>query len=30
MRLRTPADAQRPAVKRVVRQAFKLGGVRER
>ncbi len=26
VRLRTPADAERPAVKRIVRQAFKLGG----
>jgi hypothetical protein len=25
VRLRTPADAQRPALKRIVRQAFKLG-----
>ena len=25
--LREPADAERPAVKRLVRQAFKLGGV---
>jgi len=24
--LRTPADAERPAVKRLVRKAFKLGG----
>ena len=29
IRLRTPVDAERPAVKRVVRQAFKLGGVRK-
>ena len=27
MRLPTPADAEKPAVKRMVRQAFKLGGV---
>lgn len=27
-RLRTPADAERPAVKRIVKQAFKLGGAR--
>ena len=27
VRLRTPADAERPAVKRIVRQAFKLGGI---
>jgi hypothetical protein len=26
IRLRTSADAERPAVKRLVRQAFKLGG----
>lgn len=26
IRLRTPADAERPAVKRLVRRAFKLGG----
>jgi hypothetical protein len=26
IRLRAPADAERPAVKRLVRQAFKLGG----
>jgi len=26
IRLRAPADAERPAVKRIVRQAFKLGG----
>ncbi len=25
--LRTPADAERPAVKRIVQKAFKLGGV---
>jgi hypothetical protein len=25
--LRTPADAERPAVKRMVRKAFKLGGI---
>jgi hypothetical protein len=25
--LRTPADAERPAVKRLVREAFKLGGI---
>ena len=28
VRLRTPADAERPAVKRLVRQAFKLAGAR--
>ncbi len=28
--LRGPADAERPAVKRLVRQAFKLGGVGEK
>jgi hypothetical protein len=28
VRLRTPADAQRPAVKRIVREAFKLGGIK--
>lgn len=26
VRLRTPADAERPALKRIVKQAFKLGG----
>jgi hypothetical protein len=26
VRLRTPADAERPAVKRIVKEAFKLGG----
>ena len=26
--LRSPADAERPAVKRIVRKAFKLGGMR--
>jgi hypothetical protein len=27
VRLRAPADAERPAVKRLVQKAFKLGGV---
>jgi hypothetical protein len=27
LRLRAPADAARPAVKRIVRKAFKLGGI---
>jgi Domain of unknown function (DU1801) len=27
-RLRTPADAERPSVKRIVKQAFKLGGAK--
>ncbi len=30
IRLRAPADAARPAVKRVVRKAFRLGGVTHR
>jgi hypothetical protein len=29
LRLHSPADAEKPAVKRIVKQAFKLGGMRE-